>query len=58
MKTREFNKILKEKSADQILSEFMEWKIFLTDKQLEKVCEKSSHHGGCNSKEVKKKWNS
>ena len=54
MKIRDFNKKMKEESPDKILSEYMTCKIYLTEKQLEKVCEKSSHHGACNTKEVKK----
>ncbi len=54
VKIREFNKKMKEESPDKILSEYMTCKIYLTEKQLEKVCEKSSHHGACNTKEVKK----
>ena len=47
MKKREFNKILEKYTSDQILEMYMTCKIYLTDKQLEKVCENSSHHGGC-----------
>lgn len=54
MRTRDFNKLLKRKTSDEILTDYMICKIYLTDKQLEKVCNNSSHHGGCNTKEVKK----
>ena len=50
MKTREFTKILKEKTPGEIIEEFMLGKIDLTDKQLEKVTNNGEHHGGCNAK--------
>ena len=43
-------KILKRKyTADEIIEMYMTCKIYLTEKQLEKICEKGSHHGGCNT---------
>lgn len=47
MKVREFNKLLKTKSPEEIISLHMNWSISLTDKQLEKVCSLSKGHGGC-----------
>ena len=47
MKKIEFKKILGEYTSNQILEMYMTNKIYLTEKQLDKVCENSSHHGGC-----------
>ena len=47
MKKKELNKLIKKYSSDEILNMYMECKIYLTEKQLEKICETSSHHGGC-----------
>ena len=44
-------KVLRKKySWDEIISLYMSMKIYLTDKQLDLVCSKGSHHGGCNVK--------
>lgn len=47
MKARELNKLLKEKSPVKIIEDYMSCKIFLTELQLEKVCNLGEHHGGC-----------
>lgn len=46
MKIKDFNTMLKEKGAGYILSKYMSCQLFLTDKQLEKVCELNHHRGG------------
>lgn len=46
MKTRDFNKLLKNKDPKKIISDYMCCKIWLTDKQLEKVCAKNDGHCG------------
>lgn len=46
MKTWKFNKLLKYEDPKKILSDYMSCKIWLTDKQLEKVCNKNDGHGG------------
>lgn len=46
MKIKDFNKLLKEKGAGYILSKYMSCQLFLTNKQLEKVCELNHHRGG------------
>lgn len=71
MKNKDFNKLLKEKKpkngnlinqydsqikADEIISDYMICKIFLTDKQLDKVCSLGSHHGGCGFGKVVKQY--
>ena len=47
MKAKDFKKALKEMKPDDIKSLYMTCKIYLTDKQLSKVCELGNHHGGC-----------
>ena len=47
MKKREFKKLLEEYTSNEIIEMYMTCKIYLTEKQLDKVCENSSHHGGC-----------
>ena len=51
MKTKELKELLKSKPASEILSDYMTNKIFLTDKQVQKVIDlKQPHekgHGGC-----------
>lgn len=47
MKAKEFKKLIKEKQPNQIISDYMTCKIYLTEKQLNKVCELGNHHGGC-----------
>lgn len=49
MKSRDFNKIIKEKTPSEILEDYMLGKIYLTDKQLEKITNSGEHHGGCNT---------
>ena len=50
MRARELNKLLETKSPEEILSLHMTCVIYLTDKQLEKVCSLGKGHGGCNFK--------
>lgn len=48
MLAKDFKKLLEKKSADEIKHEYMLGKhSTLTDKQLGKVCELGSGHGGC-----------
>ena len=60
MKNKDFKALLKEKSSNDILSDYMTCKIFLTDKQLQKVIDLKQPyekgHGGCgfNGKEGNK----
>lgn len=56
MKNKDFNKLLKEKKPNEIISDYMICKIFLTDKQLEKVCSLGNHHGGCGFGKVVKQY--
>ena len=53
MKTKEFKKLLKEKQPSEIISDYMTCKIYLTERQLAKVCELGNHHGGCAFKSIK-----
>ena len=50
MRARELNKLLKIKTPEKIISLYMTCEIYLTDKQLEKVCSLSKGHGGCSFK--------
>lgn len=51
MKSKELKELLKVKTASEILSEYMTGKIFLTQKQLQKVIDLKEpyekDHGGC-----------
>lgn len=49
MKARDFKKLCSEKSPGEIIEDYMLGKIYLTDKQLEKVTKNGEHHGGCNT---------
>lgn len=42
MKVREFNRLLKEKSPGELISQHMSCKIFLTEKQLQKCIDLKS----------------
>lgn len=56
MLAKDFKKLLEKKSADEIKYEYMLGKhSTLTDKQLGKVCELGSGHGGCAFKYKRKK---
>lgn len=58
MLKRDFSKLLKKKTADEILTEFVFGKYGkLTDKQLDKVLEmRGKRHGGFAFKKEGKKW--
>lgn len=61
MKAKEFNKLLKEKTPNQILSKYMLSEIYLTNSQLDKLIKlkretSEEGHGGVNTKKVSK-WN-
>jgi len=51
MKSKELKELLKVKTASEILSDYMTGKIFLTQKQLQKVIDLKEpyekDHGGC-----------
>lgn len=48
MKASKLRALCRKYSYDKIIEMYMSCKIYLTDKQLEKICAKGSHHGGCN----------
>jgi hypothetical protein len=55
MKSTELNKLLKEKTPNQILQMYMSLRINLTEKQLDKLVAlkdgtSEEGHGGCNTK--------
>lgn len=52
MKAREFKKLCNEKSPGEIIEDYMLGKIYLTDKQLEKVTNNGEHRGGCNTAKI------
>lgn len=54
MKSKDFNKLIKEKEPNKIIADYMTCKIYLTDKQLQKVCLLGNHHGGCSFGKIKK----
>ena len=47
MKNRDFKRLLNKQEPEQILERYMLSKIYLTEKQLEKVCSIGNHHAGC-----------
>lgn len=57
MKTKDFNKLLKRDNPKKILTNHMMGEIYLTDKQLDKVCKLNDGRGGCILKDRKKKVN-
>lgn len=59
MKASAFKSLLKNEKSSVILNKYMLNEIYLTDRQLEKVCYLGEHHGGTGfrydkRKEVKK----
>ncbi len=48
MKASKLKALCRKHSYDKIIEMYMKSEIYLTDKQLEKICAKGSHHGGCN----------
>ena len=50
MKKASLRVLCKKYTYDEIISLYMSMKIYLSDKQLEYVCSKGSHHGSCNVK--------
>ena len=51
MKAKEFNKLIKSNDPSEIISDYMTCKIYLTERQLQKVIDKKQGaaigHGGC-----------
>lgn len=47
MKASRLKSLCRKYSYDKIIEMYMKSEIYLTDKQLEKICAKGSHHGGC-----------
>lgn len=50
MKASKLRGLSRKYSYDKIIEMYMTCKIYLTDKQLEKICAACSHHGGCNTR--------
>lgn len=48
MKASKLRGLCRKYSYDKIIEMYMKSEIYLTQKQLEKICSKGSHHGGCN----------
>ena len=53
MKASKLRLLCKKYTYDKIIEMYMSCKIYLTQNQLEKICSKGSHHGGCNLGGVK-----
>lgn len=45
MKTKDFKKLLKEKTPKEIIGMHINWKIFLTNRQLDILIEKKNNRG-------------
>lgn len=55
MKASAFKSLLKNEKSSVILNKYMLNEIYLTDRQLEQVCELGEHHGGMGFKYNKRK---
>lgn len=47
MKASKLRGMCRKYTYDKIIEMYMKSEIYLTQKQLEKICAKGSHHGGC-----------